>query len=212
MAYIATNVTVAVQSTVGTALTVTGVTLANPGVATSTGHGLANGDIVYFTVTAGMVELNGQAVRVANVATDTFELESLDTTDYTAWSTGTATEVTAFETLGSAQSISMPDPTPEKIDITTLIDSSKQYVFGLPDAPDGSISGLYDPLSTAVGLIKTATKSNAAMVFKITWSGGQTTVFNAYVSGGSGFEASQNAAATASISFTPIRDVLVYDT
>ena len=210
MAYIGTNVTVAVQATTDTALTVTSVTKANPGVATSTAHGLTNGDIVYFTVASGMVELDGQAVRVANVSTDTFELESLDTSDYSTFTAGTATEVLTFSTLSNSQNLSMPDATPEKIDITTLIDRSKQYTYGLPDAPDGSISGLYDPLSTAVGLVKAATKANTPLVFKVTWSGGQVLIFNAQVSGGSGFELTQNAAATSTISFTPIKDVIFY--
>ena len=164
MAYIGTNVTVEVQATTDTAITVTAITKANPGVATSAGHGKANGDILYFDIASGMVELNGQAVRIANITTDTFELESLDTTDYTTFTSGTATEVLTFSTLSNSQNISMPDATPEKIDITTLIDRSKQYTYGLPDAPDGSISGLYDPLSTAVGLVKAATKANTPLV------------------------------------------------
>lgn len=210
MARIGTNMTVKVESTLDTALTVTAVTLADPGVATSTAHGLANGDVVLFTVSGGMVELNGQAVRVANVATDTFELEGLDTSDYSTWTSGTAQKVTAWHTLANAQQVSMPDPTPNKLDITTLIDKSKQYAYGLPDAPDGSIQGLYDPTSTAVQAIKTATKANGDLVFCIEWAGGQFTYFNALVSGGSGFDLQQNQPATATISFTPVKDVMDY--
>lgn len=210
MAYIGTNVTVEVQSTTGTALTVTAVTQANPGVATSTAHGLTNGDVVRFSVSAGMVQLDGQAVRVANVTTDTFELESLDTTNYSAFTAGTATEVTAFATLSNSQNISMPEASPAKIDVTTLIDKSKQYQYGLPDSGDGSIAGLYAPLDTGVQLIKTATKAQTPLVFRVTWASGLVQIFNAYVSGGSGFEAQQNQAATSTISFTPIKDVMVY--
>ena len=210
MARIGTNMTVEVESTKASPLTVTAVTKANPGVATSTAHGGANGDVVVFAAAAGMVELNTQAVRMANVATDTFELESLDTSDYSTWTAGTATEVDAWHTMSNSQSVSMPNPAPDRKQITTLIDKSHQYQYGLPDAPDGTISGLYDPLGAAEAEIKVATKATEARVFRATWSGGQVTLFNANVSGGSGFDLSQNEIVTATMSFTPLKDVMDY--
>lgn len=210
MARIGTNMNVAIEASRDTALTVTGVTNANPGVATSAAHGLSNGDIVVFSVSSGMVELDGQAVRVSAVDTNTFTLEGLDTTDYSTWVSGTAEEILTWSTIAGAQQASMPDPAPNKIDITTLIDKSKQYAYGLPDAPDGTISGLYDPANAGVAIVKAATKANAAKVFRIRWAGGQYTYFNANVSGGSGFDLQANAAATATISFTPVKDVMDY--
>lgn len=211
MARIGTNVTVEVESTLDTAITVTALTTASPGVATATSHGLLAGDVVVFTVTAGMVELDGQAVRVGTVAdANTFELEDLDTTDYSTWTAGTCEEVNAWHTMSNATSISMPNPTPEKIDITTLIDKVKQQAYGLPEAPDGNIAALYDPELAAVQEIRTATKANEDRVFRVTWAGGQITIFNALVSGGSGFDISQNQAATSTVSFTPVKDVMEY--
>lgn len=210
MAILGTNITVSVQSTLGSPLTVSAVSKANPGVATSTAHGLSNGDIVRFDISGGMVELDGQAVRVANVAANTFELESLDTSDYSTYTSGTCTEVTAFSTLADAQQITMPNPTPAKIDITTLVDKVKQYAYALPDAPDGSVSGLFNPTSTAYGLIRTATKGNDEMVWKVVFASGLTAIFNSNVSGGTGFDLQTNQAATATISFTPIKDVMYY--
>jgi len=209
-ARIGTNMSVAVESTLGSPKTVTVLTKASPGVATSTSHGLSNGDVVKFAVSAGMVELNGQVVRVANVTTDTFELEGLDTTDYSTWSAGTATEITAFATIAGAQSVSMPNPSPNKIETTVLTDKQKQYAYGLPDAPDGTINGLYDPTDAAIVLIKAASKANEALGFKISWAAGQVTYFNANVSYGSGFDLQQNQAATSVIPFTPVRDVMDY--
>lgn len=209
-AIIGTNVRVEVQQTLGSALTVSAVTKANPGVASSTAHGLSNGDVVVFTVSAGMVELDGQAVRVANVTADTFELEGLNTSSYSTFTAGTAKEVTAFQTLSSAQNISMPNPAPTKIDTTTLIDTVKQYTYGLPEAPDGNITGLFNPGGTAEGLIITATNANTALAFRVTFAGGQKTVFAANVSGGEGFDLQPNAAATSTIAFTPKKRVIHY--
>jgi hypothetical protein len=210
MAIIGTNVVVSVQQTLGSNLAVTAVTKANPGVATLTAHGLTNGDIVVWNVTGGMVQLHGQAVRVANTTSNTFELEGLDTTDYDTYTAGIANEVTAFQTLSSAQNVTMPNPAPQKIDITRLIDKQKQYVYGLPDAPDGTVTGLFNPTGTAEGLIRTATKGNDDMAWKIVFASGLTAIFNGAVSGGQGFDLAINAAATATVNFTPKADVMYY--
>lgn len=203
MAFLGTNMSVQVQGGLGSNLTVTGLTQANPGVATSTAHGLTNGDVVVFTVTAGMVELNQQVVRVANVTANTFELESIDTSGYTAWSAGVVNEVTSWHTLSNAQSVSMPDATPNKIDITTLIDKVKQIAFGLPEAPDGSMGTLFDPLNAGVLAIQAATEANTTLAFRVNWADGHETLFNALVSGGSGFDLQQNDVAKATIAFSP---------
>lgn len=211
-ALIGTNMNVQVQNTVDTAITdASAITQASPGeVTTASPHGLSNGDIVVFNTVVGMVELEGQAVRVASVASTTFELEGLDTTDYSAFTSASFQEVTAFHTINTAQSVTMPDTAPNKIDITTLIDKVKQIAFGLPEAPDGSMTGLYDPANAGVAAIKAATKANEDLVFKVNWAGGQTTLFNALVSGGSGFDLTQNDAAKQTISFTPVKDVMYY--
>ena len=213
MAFIGKNVTIEVEKTLDTAVTITALTTDNPGAATATSHGLLAGDIIVFNVAGGMVELDGQAVRVGTVAdVNTFELEDLDTSGYSTWTAGTCQEVTAWETLGNSQTISAPDPSPEKIDITTLIDKVKQSAFGLPEAPDGTITGLYDPAAAGVLEVKEATKNNEDRVLRVTWAGGETTLFNALMSGGSGFDLQQNQAATANIAFTPVKDIMYYAT
>ena len=211
-AIIGSNIRVEVQQTLGSAKTISAITKANPGVVSSTAHGFDNGDVVVLTVTEGMVELDGQACRVANKTTDAFELEGIDTSAYSTFSAGTCKEVTAFQTMAAAQNVSMPNPAPQKIDTTTLIDKSKQYQYGLPEAPDGTIAGLFNPAGTAEALIKAATKANTPLVFRLTYSDSRKSLFNANVSGGTGFDLQPNAAATANVSFTPVKDVLHYAT
>lgn len=214
MAFLGSNITISVEAALQTAITsVTTITKADPGVVTTgSAHGYTTGDVVVFDATGGMVELDGQAARIVTSATNAFSIEGLDTTNYSAHVTGTISiqKVTSWNTLSNAQSVSMPNPSPQKIDITTLVDKSKQYAFGLPDAPDGTINGLFDPTNTAVLDIYDATKANDTRVFKIAWAGGQYTYFNANVSGGQGFDLQANAAATSTISFTPVKDVMNY--
>lgn len=209
-AIIGSNIRLEVQSALGSAKTISGITLANPGVATSTSHGFSNGDVVKFEITSGMAQLDGQAVRVANVTSDTFELEGINTTSYEAFSAGTATEITTFATLSKAQSVTAPNPAPQKIDITTLIDIVKQFAYGLSDAPDGTIGALFNPGGTTEAIIAAATAANTPLVFRITYSDSRKTIFNANVSGGFGFDLPTNDAAKSSIAFTPVKLMMHY--
>lgn len=71
--------------------TVTNVTQANPGVVTfGSGHGLVNDDRVYLTGITGMTELNNRTFTLKNKSGDTFELESENTSGYTAYASGGA--------------------------------------------------------------------------------------------------------------------------
>ena len=95
------NVAVAMQSALAAAKTITAITKANPGVATSTAHGYSNGEIVFLTI-SGMYQLNDKPVRVANVTANTFELEGVDTTLFETFSSGTAELVTLGTSITTA--------------------------------------------------------------------------------------------------------------
>jgi hypothetical protein len=80
---------------VANVLTVTGVTQADPGVVTYTGTDPENGDRYLCASIVGMTELNSNYYIISNVNTsgDTFELQDengldVDTSGYTAWSSG----------------------------------------------------------------------------------------------------------------------------
>lgn len=68
--------------------TITNITQANPAVVTSASHGYSNGDQVIITGVVGMVEVNGKTFTLANVTTNTFELSGVNSTSYTAYSSG----------------------------------------------------------------------------------------------------------------------------
>ena len=73
------------------AKTITGITQADPGVVTSNSHGFSNGEWIYIDSVVGMTELNLKFFKVANVTTNTFELQDIygndvDTSAYTAYS------------------------------------------------------------------------------------------------------------------------------
>ncbi len=57
--------------------TISGITQANPGVVTDTGHGYNNGDWIYITGVAGMTPLNGLVWIVQNKTANTYTLTDL---------------------------------------------------------------------------------------------------------------------------------------
>lgn len=80
-----------VLKTGATANDITNVTQANPAVVTYSGaDNWSNGDTVHIQKVAGMTELNGNRYTVANVNTgaNTFELSGVDSSAYTAYSSG----------------------------------------------------------------------------------------------------------------------------
>ena len=80
--------------------TITAATQANPVVVTSNSHGLSNGDEVYITGVVGMTEINGRFFKIANVATNTFEL-----TNYITGANINGTGYTSYSSAGTAASI-----------------------------------------------------------------------------------------------------------
>ena len=68
--------------------TITGITAANPAVVTSNSHGYSNGDHIWISSVVGMTELNGRRFTVANKTTNTFELSGVNSSGYTAYSSG----------------------------------------------------------------------------------------------------------------------------
>jgi len=68
--------------------TITGITAANPAVVTSSSHGYSNGDHVWISGVVGMTELNSRRFTVANKTTNTFELSGVNSSGYTAYSSG----------------------------------------------------------------------------------------------------------------------------
>jgi len=100
--------TIHLGTTFGTPVAVTSISNAATAVATASGHGFANGDII--VLKTGWQRANERVFRVAASAAGTFELEGLDTSDTSAFpvgtSGGTAMKVTAFTQVSQIIGIS----------------------------------------------------------------------------------------------------------
>lgn len=172
------GVRIEIGKTVGAAKVVSAVTQANPGVATSTSHGLSDGAVGYLDAVAGMVNIDGMAIRIDNPATNTFELQGVDTTDYPAFTAGSFYPVTAWSTLARASAYSIGGGEADSLDDTLLLNTIRQERNGMLAAQSVSI-----PIKSltsddeAIGLIRAAAISQDYLVFRITLSDGSMRVF-----------------------------------
>lgn len=172
------GVRVEVGKTEGSPKTITGITLANPGVATCVAHGLAAKSVGYFSGVTGMVNLEGQAARLGTTTTNDFQLEDIDTTNYPAFTAGTFVPITAWATLAKSTSIAEGGGDGDKLNATTLLDNIRRERNGLLAAETMSIGLLAETLaSEALQIVRRAARNSALLVFRVTWNNGDVLVF-----------------------------------
>ncbi|MCZ8073847.1 MAG: phage tail tube protein [Paucibacter sp.] len=168
------GIKVEIASQLASAKVVSAVSKGNPGVATSNAHGLANGTVGFFTSVEGMVQLDGQACRVANQAANTFELQGLNTTNFSDFS-GSADFITgsAWVTLAEATSYQIGGGEAEKLNTTALIDVIKQEENGLLAPQTLQFNTLAKTsLSAAMALVESAAQAGTKLLFRITLQDG----------------------------------------
>lgn len=172
------GVRVEIAATYGSPISPSAVTQASPGVATATSHGQANNTVGYWSSVGGMAQLEGQATRVKNSATNAFDLQGLNTTNYSAYTSGTWTPVSTWQTLSEATSYSFGGGAAEKLDATRLIDITKQEEQGNLPADTCTLNVLaQDTPSAAMLLIESAVQSQGAVVVRITLGNGAVRIF-----------------------------------
>lgn len=164
------NVKLEVALTYATAKTVTAVTLGSPGVATSAAHAMANGTVGYWLPTGGgMPQLDGQATRVYNQSTNSFDLQGLNTSAFSAWATGTYVPVATWGTLSEMTNYTIGGGTADQLDDSKSLDIVKQVVFGLLPADTIQIDTLSQTVNTSVmQFIEDAAVATSYCVFRIT--------------------------------------------
>ena len=202
------GVRVEVQKTVAAAKTITAISLANPGVATSTAHALADGTVGFLDAVAGMVNLDGQAIRIDAPAANTFELQGVDTTTYPAFTAGTFVPVTVWSTLSRSSSYNIGGGAAEKIKTTVLLDEIEQQANGLLAAQTVSFNINHETVDEeALQLISVAAINQAYLVFRITFKDGAQRIFRGQPSM-PGEDVGQGALATGTLEVTVKGQVL----
>ena len=174
------GVRIEIGATYGTPITISAITNANPGEATSTSHAQAAKTCGYLSSVEGMVQLEGQAVRVgAAPGTNDFDLEDINTTNMPAFSGScTFTPVATWSTLGRITGYSIGGGEAEKLDDTVLIDDIKQEVSGLLGAQSVTFNLSAATISdSGMTAVRQAARDAAYLVFRITLKDGNVRVF-----------------------------------
>lgn len=177
----------AMESARAAAKTITGITQAAPGVITSVAHGYANGDIVLLVID-GMTQLNNRAYVVQGITTDTFQLQGpdgatgVDTTDYDAFTAGSAYKITLGTSITGVQGFSASGGDPQFLDITTVHDKSGKQVTNGTNPISYSLTMQWDPGNAAQQAMLTASEAGDQKVFRIRWPNGRYMMFYGDVS------------------------------
>jgi len=186
----------------------TAITLGFPTILAITGHaGVANGDVVALAVFAGAdaAVLNGQTAVVKNYATggtnDTFAID-INTVGKTI-TIGTATATpSAWIKVGDVSDIKGTSDTAPDIEVTNLDSTTKEYIPGLPDTGNVTMSVFCNDVDTGLAAVEAAFDARTVKAFKVTYPSGSTPVrtFNAFVKAFPKIgDASKDAAVTGSI-------------
>ena len=168
----------------GAALTVTALTSANPAVATSTAHGLANGD--YVEVTSGWSRLTDKVVRVANVAANTFELEGYDASSTTIYPTGGGTgsvrKITGFTQITQILSSSSSGGDQQFLDYQFLESDAQKRIPTFKNSAGLQLGIADDPSLAGYILASAANDDRLTRALRITLANSSKILYNAFVS------------------------------
>lgn len=174
------NVQVAIQSALAAADTITAITKASPGVASSTSHGMTDGTFAKITA-LGMHQVDSRVFRLSGSSTNAFNLEGENTTAYDTFTSGSAEAITFGITMTTATGLTASGGDFDFIDVTTIHDNVRKQVPGLASAASYSFECLWDPADTALAALKVASDNQAQRAIKFTFAGGQIVTFNGYV-------------------------------
>lgn len=175
---------VAIAAGYGSPITVTGISNANPGVASSVGHGLADGDII--EVTSGWSRLTDKIVRVDNAAADAFDLEGINTTSTSVYATGggggSVREVTSWTQLAQILTSASQGGEQQFLTYQFLEADAEKRIPTFKSAAGITFSIAYDPDLPGYQLVQAANDDRQQRAVRITLADGSLLYYNAYIS------------------------------
>lgn len=172
-----TNPTVAAQA-------ITGITKANPAVVTYGGAtDPANGDYIKITNVVGMVEINDQVFRVANVvaASNTLELEGVDSTSFGTFVSGNMYPIVFGVSMTTVQDVNSGGGEFQFTDITTVHDALQKRIPTVSSPFTMQLGCLFKPSDAAHIELGKANKTKTTRAIRVRWATGDAAVWLAYV-------------------------------
>lgn len=163
------NCKIEVALTFDSPISPTAVTKASPAVGTLTSHTVDTGDVGYWTVAAGMVELDGQAVFCTDTDANTFTMNGLDSSLYSTFSAGTLTLAATWGLLDEAGGYAVGGGAADQLDDSRLHLAKRRNIAGLNAAEDVTIN-LKTPEveGAALAFVTAAARNGTSILVKIT--------------------------------------------
>lgn len=169
----------AVSSASAAGKVITAATNANPVQLTSATHGFTQGQIISVSGVIGMIQLNGRAFVVDTPATNTFNLKGVDGTLYGTYASAGAASLQTMTPVGQVTTVSGFDGTASEIDTTNLSSIAKEYLIGLQDFGNVTLSAFLQA-DAGQALLRKIKESAAATAMSITLSDGTVSAFIAF--------------------------------
>lgn len=178
------GVTLAIATAYGSPKTVSALTNANPGVASSTAHGFTDGDIV--EVTSGWSRLNERLVRIDNSDTNTFEVEGIDTTSVAVYPAGSGggsvREITTWQQITQIMNVQTSGG---EMQFTNYSFLEQDFETQLPTQSSPMVMTLEiadDPSLAGYQAVKAAAEARAIRALRVTYPSGAIALYNGIVS------------------------------
>ena len=177
------NVGIDVQTALGSQITITAISKANPAVVSYTGTDPANGDYLILSV-QGMYQVNERIFRVANVSTgsNTLELEGEDSTTYDTFTSGSFKGITFGASFQTVQNVNVSGGEPEFADVTTIHDNVRKRAPTVVSPLSFGMDNLFDLTDAGFVAMNVAYKTKSQLAVRLRFAGGQKMLFNGYAS------------------------------
>jgi len=178
---IGAGVKVEVGITEGASVDVQSISLSTTPLVTANNHALVNGSAGYFSSVVGMEQIDGQAARVntqGSPGDDDFTLQDIDTTNFSAFTSGNFVPVTAWATLAQSTQYQLGGGAGKTEDIGTLLDTTEKLRTIKNSAETATIdirSLKVD--NAALAKIRATARKLGYLVFRITLDTGEQRLF-----------------------------------
>lgn len=202
-----------VQTALGSAQEITGITQADPAVVSSAAHGNVTGDVVKMTIDAGsMSQLDGNLYVVDNEVSGSYELSGVDSTGYDAFAAGSpydyARRVT-FSNFCELTGANQQDAGADQVEVTTICSTAKEFEQGLSDSGTLQLDFNWAGNETVQAALRAAKLSGDQLAFKITFPGTGGTVIMIGTVTATSFQGAVNGVWTASASVKLTGEIFV---
>jgi hypothetical protein len=162
---------------------VSGITKANPAVVTYVGADPVSGTYIKLTGVVGMIEVNDQVFRIANVVggSNTLELEDIDSTAFGTFVSGNMYPIEFGVSMTTVQDVNSGGGDFQFTDITTIHDALQKRIPTVSSPFTMGLGCLFKPSDAAHIELGKANRTKTTRAIRVRWATGDEAAWLAYV-------------------------------